>query len=88
MPESVVEGKYEVYFDVGSTGLMSQTVNAKNAKEAAKTLSANVFVRINPNTHFNKSTGGPYPLGVTDGFKIRKIYIFIIFFFNFNQFIF
>ena len=30
------EGKYEVYFDVGSPGLMSQTVNAKNAKEAAK----------------------------------------------------
>jgi len=36
MPESVDEGKYEVYFDVGSPGLMSQTVNAKNAKEAAK----------------------------------------------------
>ena len=30
------EGKYEVYFDVGSPGLMSQTVNAKNEKEAAK----------------------------------------------------
>ena len=34
--ESIDEGKYEVYFDVGSPGLMSQTVNAKNAKEAAK----------------------------------------------------
>jgi len=30
------EGKYEVYFDMGSTGLMSKTVDAKNAKEAEK----------------------------------------------------
>ena len=30
------EGKYEVYFDMGSPGLMSKTVDAKNAKEAAK----------------------------------------------------
>ena len=30
------EGKYEVYFDMGSPGLMSKTVDAKNAKEAEK----------------------------------------------------
>ena len=30
------EGKYTVYFDVGSPGLMSKTVSAKNEKEAAK----------------------------------------------------
>ena len=28
------EGKYEVYFDMGSPGLMSKTVDAKNAKES------------------------------------------------------
>ena len=32
----VNEGKYEVYFDVGSKGLMSKTVSAKNPKEAEK----------------------------------------------------
>ena len=32
----ISEGKYEVYFDMGSTGLMSKTVDAKNAKEAEK----------------------------------------------------
>ena len=52
-----------------------QESNKVNAKEAAKTLTANVFVRINPNTHFNKTTSGPYPLGVTDGLKIRKVYM-------------
>ena len=30
------EGKYTVYFDVGSPGLMSKTVSARNEKEAAK----------------------------------------------------
>ena len=30
------EGKYTVYFDVGSPGLMSKTVSAKNKKEAAR----------------------------------------------------
>ncbi len=30
------EGKYTVHFDVGSPGLMSKTVNAKNAKDAAR----------------------------------------------------
>ena len=30
------EGKYEVYFDMGSTGLMSKTVDAKTPKEAEK----------------------------------------------------
>lgn len=30
------EGKYEVYFDMGSPDLMSKTVDAKNAKEAEK----------------------------------------------------
>ena len=34
--ESVNEGKYTVHFDVGSSGLMSKTVNAKNAKDAAR----------------------------------------------------
>ena len=32
----ISEGKYEVYFDMGSSGLMSKTVDAKNAKEAEK----------------------------------------------------
>ena len=32
----ISEGKYEVYFDMGSPGLMSKTVDAKNAKEAEK----------------------------------------------------
>ena len=32
----ITEGKYEVYFDMGSPGLMSKTVDAKNAKEAEK----------------------------------------------------
>ena len=30
------EGKYTVYFDMGSPGLMSKTVDAKNEKEAEK----------------------------------------------------
>ena len=30
------EGKYTVYFDVGSPGLMSKTVSAKNEKEAGR----------------------------------------------------
>ena len=34
--ESVDEGKYEVYFDMGSPGLMSKSVVAKDKKEAAK----------------------------------------------------
>ena len=34
--ESVDEGKYTVHFDVGSSGLMSKTVNANNAKDAAR----------------------------------------------------
>ena len=36
LKDLLTEGKYEVYFDVGSPGLMSKTVDAKNAKEAAK----------------------------------------------------
>ena len=62
-------------FDTSLTARAIVTLNKVNAREASKTLSANVFVRINPNTHFNKSTGGPYPLGVTDGLKIRNIYM-------------
>ena len=34
--ESVDEGKYTVHFDMGSPGLMSKTVDAKDKKEAAK----------------------------------------------------
>ena len=34
--KDILEGKYEVYFDMGSPGLMSKTVDAKNAKEAEK----------------------------------------------------
>ena len=34
--KDILEGKYEVYFDVGSPSLMSKTVDAKNAKEAEK----------------------------------------------------
>ena len=34
--KDILEGKYEVYFDMGSPGLMSKTVDAKNAKEAGK----------------------------------------------------
>ena len=62
-------------FDTSLTARAIVSLNKVNAKEAAKTLSANVFVRINPNTHFNKTTSGPYPLGVTDGFRIRNIYM-------------
>ena len=62
-------------FDTSLAARAIVTLNKVNAKEAAKTLSANVFVRINPNTHFNKTTSGPYPLGVTDGFRIRNIYM-------------
>ena len=51
------------------------TLNKVNAREAAKSLSANVFVRINPNTHFNKTGNGPYPLGVTDAVRLRKVYM-------------
>ena len=36
------EGKYTVYFDVGSPGLMSKTVDAKNGKEAALKVSAGI----------------------------------------------
>ena len=36
LKDLLTEAKYEVYFDVGSPGLMSKTVDAKNAKEAAK----------------------------------------------------
>ena len=32
----ISEGKYEVYFDMGSPGLMSKSVVAKDKKEAAK----------------------------------------------------
>ena len=32
----ITEGKYEVYFDMGSPGLMSKSVVAKDKKEAAK----------------------------------------------------
>ncbi len=62
-------------FDTSLTARAIVSLNKVNAKEAAKTLSANVFVRINPNTHFNKTTSGPYPLGVTDGYKIRRVYM-------------
>ncbi len=62
-------------FDTSLSARAIVSLNKVNAKEAAKTLTANVFVRINPNTHFNKTSSGPYPLGVTDGFKIRKIYM-------------
>ena len=62
-------------FDTSLTARAIVSLNKVNAREADKTLSANVFVRINPNTHFNKTTSGPYPLGVTDGFKIRKVYM-------------
>jgi|ETNmetMinimDraft_4_1059912.scaffolds.fasta_scaffold92426_2 hypothetical protein len=34
--KSLLEDKYTVYFDVGSAGLMSKTVSAKNEKEAAE----------------------------------------------------
>lgn len=34
--ETIEEAKYTVYFDVGSPGLMSKKVSAKNEKEAAK----------------------------------------------------
>ena len=34
--KQIKESKYEVYFDMGSAGLMSKTVDAKNAKEAEK----------------------------------------------------
>ena len=60
-------------FDTSLAARAIVTLNKVNAKEAAKTLSANVFVRINPNTHFNKTTSGPYPLGVTDGFRLRQV---------------
>ena len=36
------EGKYTVYFDVGSPGLMSKTVDAKDGKEAALKVSAGI----------------------------------------------
>ena len=36
MNYALKEGKYEVYFDVGSKGLMSKSVTARNEKEAAK----------------------------------------------------
>ena len=36
LKDLLTEAKYEVYFDVGSPGLMSKTVDAKNAKEAEK----------------------------------------------------
>ena len=62
-------------FDTSLAARAIVTLNKVNAREASKTLSANVFVRINPNTHFNKTTSGPYPLGVTDGLKIRNIYM-------------
>ena len=62
-------------FDTSLAARAIVTLNKVNAREASKTLSANVFVRINPNTHFNKTTSGPYPLGVTDGFRIRNIYM-------------
>ena len=62
-------------FDTSLSARAIVTLNKVNAREASKTLSANVFVRINPNTHFNKTTSGPYPLGVTDGFRIRNIYM-------------
>ena len=34
--KDILEGKYTVNFDIGSPGLMSNTVDAKNEKEAAK----------------------------------------------------
>ena len=34
--KDILEGKYEVYFDMGSPGLMSKSVVAKDKKEAAK----------------------------------------------------
>ena len=40
------EGKFTVDFDIGSRGLMSQTVDAKNAKEAAKKVSAGISGKI------------------------------------------
>jgi len=36
MDYGLKEGKYEVYFDVGSKGLMSKSVTARNPKEAEK----------------------------------------------------
>ena len=44
--KDILEGKYTVHFDVGSPGLMSNTVDAKNEKEAAKKVAAKISGKI------------------------------------------
>ena len=45
--KDILEGKYTVHFDIGSPGLMSNTVDAKNEKEAAKKVAAKISGKVN-----------------------------------------
>ena len=44
--KDILEGKYTVHFDIGSPGLMSNTVDAKNEKEAAKKVAAKISGKV------------------------------------------
>ena len=44
--KDILEGKYTVHFDIGSAGLMSNTVDAKNEKEAAKKVAAKISGKV------------------------------------------
>ena len=44
--KDILEGKYTVHFDIGSAGLMSNTVDAKNKKEAAKKVAAKISGKV------------------------------------------
>ena len=71
------EGKYTVDFDIGSRGLMSQTVNAKNEKEAAKKVAAGISgkVKIKKVTKESISIGDQY-VGATrlkDGKQVQLL---------------
>jgi len=44
--KDILEGKYTVHFDIGSAGLMSNTVDAKNEKEAAKKVASKISGKV------------------------------------------
>lgn len=46
LKDLLYEGKFTVDFDIGSPGIMSQTVDAKNAKEAAKKVAAGIKGKV------------------------------------------